>query len=92
MINIYVAQPLFTLSLAKFCIIKEAKVLKCHENTRIKCFREISSWLQNDCHQSAKLLPENQDATHLSSENAHAVNENTLEIYEDISLFQVDEE
>ena len=78
MINNHIAQPLLTENPAKGNKIKQAKVLKYHEDIRIKYFREINLWLQNDWHQSVKLLPENQDATQLSSENENLASEKIL--------------
>ena len=63
-INDYVMKPLLTISTSKSLKIKESTIFTSPADIRLKCFREISSWLTFDWFPSIKKLPINKNAPH----------------------------
>ena len=64
MFNDYIIQPLLTVSTSKGLKVREAAVFISPNDVRLKCFKEISHWLQHDWYVSLRDLPDNKyDAT-----------------------------
>ena len=59
MMNDYIMQPLLTASVSKGKKTSEAMIFSSPNDVRLKCFREISIWLQSDWCTHIAQLPEN---------------------------------
>ena len=89
--NDHMVKPLLTVATSKGCEIKEALIFSNPYGIRLKCFRDISSWLQNDWHVCMKefrintFVPTNDNISGASIESNTVENERSNHAFEDLA-------